>query len=63
MGKMFSVEQIANKFQVHKRTVRRWIKTGQLSAYKVGRQWRVPEKAIEDFIKSGPGEKEEKKKD
>jgi excisionase family DNA binding protein len=36
MPEYYSVEQVADIFGVHSRTVRNWIENGQLEAYVVG---------------------------
>jgi excisionase family DNA binding protein len=43
-----SVEDIANELNVHPDTVRGWIRTRQLKAFKFGRDYRVKR---EDYIK------------
>ena len=35
---------------VSERTVRRWIKSGKLRAYKPGRDYRIPESAVREFV-------------
>jgi excisionase family DNA binding protein len=36
-------------YGMHTNTVYQWIKTGKLSALKVGRGWRIPATALEAF--------------
>ena len=36
-----SVKEVANLFRVCPKTVRRWIKSGRLSATRLGRDWRI----------------------
>jgi excisionase family DNA binding protein len=45
-----SLSEVAELMEVAERTVRRWIKAGRLKAYKPGRDYRIPESAVKDFI-------------
>jgi len=38
---LLTLEDTAELFQVSSKTVRRWIKTGELPAAKLGGQWRI----------------------
>ncbi len=40
-------EEVAARFRVTPRTVRRWAAEGKLEAVRVGRQWRIPVDALE----------------
>ncbi|HIE09386.1 MAG TPA: DNA-binding protein [Armatimonadetes bacterium] len=60
IGKMLKLSEVAEILRVSRQTVLRLIKTGQIRAIKVGRQWRVPEEALKTLInpegsKSGEG--------
>jgi excisionase family DNA binding protein len=45
-----SLSEVAGAMGVSERTVRRWIKSGRLKAYKPGRDYRIPEAAVRQFI-------------
>jgi excisionase family DNA binding protein len=45
-----SLSEVAGLMGVSERTVRRWIKSGRLKAYKPGRDYRIPETALRTFI-------------
>jgi len=45
-----SLSSVAGSLGVSERTVRRWIKSGKLKAYKPGRDYRIPESALREFI-------------
>ncbi len=45
-----SLSEVAELMEVTERTVRRWIKSGRLKAYKPGRDYRIPESAVKEFI-------------
>ncbi len=38
---LLTIPEIAEADHVNPKTVRRWIKSGELPAYKLGRQWRI----------------------
>ncbi len=42
----YTVEQVAERLQLHVETIRRQLKAGTLRGTKRGRQWRVPESAL-----------------
>lgn len=43
---LLTVEQAAERLQVHRETVRRHLQSGKLRGIKRGRLWRVPESAL-----------------
>lgn len=52
-GEQFlGIEEVAVRLQVSDQTIRRWIKSGKLSAYKPGREWRISPDDLEEFLKS-----------
>jgi excisionase family DNA binding protein len=56
---MYSLEDVAERLQVSDRTVRRWIKGGDLAAYKPGREYRITPEDLAKFLESRrvrPGE-------
>jgi excisionase family DNA binding protein len=44
-----TVEQAARQLQVAPYTLRDWLKTGRLRGIKLGREWRVPERALREL--------------
>jgi len=52
---MLTVAEVAKKLKTSRATVRRYIRRGLLVAYKLGggKDWRIPEKAVDDFIQQG----------
>ena len=42
----FTVEQVAERLQLHPETIRRQLNAGVLRGVRRGRQWRVPESAL-----------------
>jgi excisionase family DNA binding protein len=48
--RQLSLSEVAGLMGVSERTVRRWIKAGKLRAYKPGRDYRIPEGGLRQFI-------------
>jgi excisionase family DNA binding protein len=45
-----TLSDVAGLMGVSERTVRRWIKSGKLKAYKPGRDYRIPESSVRAFV-------------
>ncbi len=50
--RFLSTEEVAERLQVDEQTVRRWIKSGKLEAFKPGREWRISPAALEALLES-----------
>ena len=46
-----TVDEVAEDLQVHRETVRRWIRSGQLKSVKAGRQHRIKPDDITAFLR------------
>lgn len=55
LGTMWTVEMVADRMGVSERTVFRWIKTGRLKAFRMGRVLRIREAELIDFIDERTG--------
>ena len=51
--KWSSIEEIAEHMQVHKDTIRLWIKREEIPAHKIGKQWRFKISEIDEWVRSG----------
>ena len=49
MEKMYTCAEIADEYRVTIRTVYDWIKTGRLTAIKIGKSFRVKESSLKTF--------------
>ena len=49
---LLSLEDVAGRLQVSDQTVRRWIKSGKLAAYKPGLEWRIKPSDLDEFLQS-----------
>lgn len=47
----YTAQELADKLEVNVMTIYRYIKSGKLSAYKIGKEYRVSEKEFNDFLK------------
>ena len=57
----YTIEEVAKVLQVNQRTVNRLLERGELRGVKVGRLWRIPEAALDAYLRgerpeSGRGE-------
>ena len=48
--KFYTIEEIAELLKVSYLTVFRWIQAGKLSAYKVGKRYRIEVKDLNNFL-------------
>ncbi|WJZ16999.1 helix-turn-helix domain-containing protein [Corynebacterium guangdongense] len=51
-GSFLTVAEVAEIMRVSKMTVYRLIHAGELASVRVGRSFRVPEKAVKDYLDS-----------
>ncbi|HUW21114.1 MAG TPA: helix-turn-helix domain-containing protein [Candidatus Bathyarchaeia archaeon] len=56
-----TVEQVADRLQVHWQTVLNYIKSGKLKALKLGKGYRISQKALDKFIKENSARRGSKK--
>jgi excisionase family DNA binding protein len=52
MQNLYTVEQVAEKFEVHPETVRKLARAGELSGKKIGNSWRFSDEDLSKFIES-----------
>lgn len=50
LGEMYEPEAIADALRVGRATVYRLIHSGELKAIKIGRQYRVPQSALNEYL-------------
>ncbi len=48
--KYYTTEEIAERLMIAVITVRRWILSGKLSAYRIGKNYRVSETQLKNFL-------------
>jgi excisionase family DNA binding protein len=47
---LYTVEQVAEKFEVHPETVRKLARSGELSGKKIGNSWRFSDEDLKKFL-------------
>ena len=47
-----TLPEVAERLKVSRRTIYRWIKSGDLDAYQFGREYRITESALKDFLEA-----------
>ena len=52
---VYTLKELEELLHVTRRTLYNWIKSGQLKAFRVGKEWRVTRDALEDFTQIGTG--------
>ena len=50
MDEYLTTKQIARILKVHVITIRRWIQSGKLIAYKIGKELRIKKSDLDSFI-------------
>lgn len=51
--KVYTTDEVQELLKVTKRTLYNYIKAGQIKAIKMGRNWRITEDALKDFLEKG----------
>jgi excisionase family DNA binding protein len=53
LGEMYEAEAVAEALHVGRATVYRLIQRGDLRAVKIGRQYRIPQAALDEYLGAG----------
>ncbi len=48
--KLLTPPQVARHLQVNERTVTQWLRRGHLRGFKIGKEWRVSTRDLENFL-------------
>nr|DAG98323.1 MAG TPA: helix-turn-helix domain protein [Tectiviridae sp.] len=59
MSKFYTPQEIAEMLRVTDKTVRNWIRSGELDAVVVGKSYRIPEESIKKLIQKSEVNKNE----
>jgi len=52
MENLLTIAQAAERLQHSVRTVREWLRVGKLRGVKTGREWRIREQDLRDFVQT-----------
>ncbi|MHB1456482.1 MAG: helix-turn-helix domain-containing protein [Armatimonadota bacterium] len=56
--RLMTPEETAERLSMKPRTIREWLRNGKLRGVKAGKNWRVREEDLNEFIRNMPGVKE-----
>ncbi len=48
--KLLTPAQVADRPQIHERTVTRWLRDGYLRGFKLGKEWRIAPADLQSFM-------------
>ena len=48
--KLLTPPQVAKQLQVNERTVTQWLRRGHLRGFKIGKEWRVSVRDLDNFL-------------
>lgn len=51
--RVYTLDEVAEVLKITRRTLYTYVKAGKLKAVKIGREWRVSEDALQDFLNKG----------
>ena len=52
-SRMYTLDEVSKMVMVTRRTLYNHINNGKLNAVKIGRQWRVTEENLRDYLEAG----------
>ncbi len=50
---LLTAAQVAERLQLHERTVTSWLRQGYLRGFKLGKEWRVSPDDLQAFLEAG----------
>ena len=50
--KLLTPTDVADRLQVHERTVTRWLRKGHLRGFKIGKEWRISPDDLQTFLEA-----------
>lgn len=53
---VYTINELTEMLHVTRRSLYAWIKSGKIKAIKLGKEWRVTEDALNDFLSKGTQE-------
>ena len=58
LSEFMTVDEVAEQLKVHPESVRRWLREGRLTGYRLSRRsgWRIRPEAVRELLETGPEE-------
>lgn len=56
--KLYSIKEVAEGYKITEQVVKKWVKSGVLKSFKIGKSVRITESAIQKFIEASNKNKE-----
>ena len=50
MEDIYTIKELAPKLKVSELTIRRYLESGKLTGFKVGKVWRITQNSVDNFI-------------
>ncbi len=56
LSQLMTVDEVADQLKVHPESVRRWLREGRLSGYRISRRggWRIRPDSVQEMLESSP---------
>jgi len=51
--KVYSIIEVMDILKVTRRTIYNWLRAGKIKAFKVGKEWRITEESLREFLETG----------
>ncbi len=63
LSELMTVEEVSDQLKVHPESVRRWLREGRLTGYRISRRggWRIRPDSVREMLESGPQDYSTKK--
>ena len=52
MQEIYKVDEAAEKLKINKALVQRLCREGKIQAYREGREWRIPENSLAEYVQN-----------
>lgn len=58
LTELLTVDEVAERLKVHPESVRRWLREGRLTGYRISRRsgWRIRPEAVQQLLETGTEE-------
>lgn len=51
--RVYDIQEVMDILRVTRRTVYNWLRAGKIKAFKVGKEWRITEESLREFMETG----------